>query len=49
MEYVLIWHSKYGKEEIDSFDTREEAEAMKIEYWLSFNEGYITIKTRRVA
>ena len=47
MEYVLIWHSKYGKEEIDSFDTREEAEAMKIEYWLAFNEGYISIKPRR--
>ena len=47
MEYALIWHSQYGTEEIDSFDTREEAEAMKIEYWLSFNEGYITIKPRR--
>ena len=47
MEFALIWHSKYGTEEIDSFDTREEAETMKIEYWLSFNEGYITIKPRR--
>ena len=47
MEYALIWHSQYGTEEIDSFDTREEAEAMKIEYWLSFNEGYITIQPRR--
>jgi len=47
MTFHLIWHSQYGVEEIDSFDTREEAEAMKIEYWLSFNEGYITIKPRR--
>ena len=46
MVYTLIWHSKYGVEEIDSFDNREEAEAMKVEYWLSFNEGYITIKPR---
>ena len=47
MQFALIWHSKYGTEEIDSFDTREEAEAMKVEYWLAFGEGYITIKTRR--
>ena len=47
MEYTLIWHSQYGSEEIDSFDTREEAEAMKVEYRLAFNEGYITIKARR--
>jgi len=47
MTYHLIWHSKYGVEEIDSFDTREEAEAMKIEYWLAFSEGYITIQPRR--
>ena len=46
MTYHLIWHSKYGVEEIDSFDTREEAEAMKIEYWLAFSEGYVTIKPR---
>ena len=46
MEYALIWHSQYGAEEIDSFTTLREAEEMKIEYWLAFSEGYITIKPR---
>ena len=48
MEYVLIWHSQYGVEEIDSFTTRKEAKAMKIEYSLAFQEGYIEIERRRV-
>ena len=44
MKYLLIWHSQYGKEEIDSFDTREEAEKMKAEYAMAYGEGYIEIK-----
>mgnify|MGYP001200098099 CR=1 FL=1 len=47
MEYTLIWHSKYGVEEIDSFDTREEAKKMKVEYQMAYGEGYIEIKRRR--
>jgi len=47
MTYRLIWHSQYGVEENDSFTTREEAEAMKVEYQLSFGEGHITIQARR--
>ena len=47
MEYVLIWHSRYGVEEIDAFDTRTEAEAMQAEYQLAFGEGYIEIERRR--
>ena len=26
-QWHLIWHSQYGTEEVDSFDTRTEAEA----------------------
>tara|TARA_A100001011_G_C14057905_1_gene734838 strand:- start:199 stop:345 length:147 start_codon:yes stop_codon:yes gene_type:complete len=47
MEYTLIWHSKYGVEEIDSFDTHEEAKFMSAEYTMSFGEGYIEIKKRK--
>ena len=47
MEYTLIWHSQYGKEEIDAFDTREEAKKMKVEYQMAYGEGYIEIKRRR--
>ena len=44
MKYLLIWHSQYGSEEVDSFDTREEAEGMKSEYAMAYGEGYIEIK-----
>lgn len=49
-EYALIWHSQYGKEEVDAFDTREEAEKMKVEYAMAFGgePGFIQIKRRRV-
>lgn len=47
MEYALIWHSQYGSEEVDSFDTRTEAKAMQAEYQMAFGEGYIEIKRRR--
>ena len=45
-EYALIWHSQYGSEEVDSFDTRTEAEAMQAEYAMAFGEGYIKIWSR---
>ena len=49
MEYALIWHSQYGKEEIDAFDTREEAEKKKVEYNTAFGgePRFIEIKRRR--
>jgi len=48
MDYTwhLIWHSQYGIEEVDSFDTRTEAEAMQVEYSMAFGEGYIEIERR---
>tara|TARA_B100000214_G_C23857984_1_gene576682 strand:- start:174 stop:332 length:159 start_codon:yes stop_codon:yes gene_type:complete len=51
MDYTwhLIWHSQYGKEEIDSFDTLEEAKKMQIEYTMAFGgePGFVEIKRRR--
>ena len=49
MDYTwhIIWHSRYGSEEVDSFDTRTEAEAMQVEYQMAFGEGYIEIERRR--
>jgi len=49
MDYIwhLIWHSQYGIEEVDSFDTRTEAEAMQVEYSMAYGEGYIEIIRRR--
>jgi len=46
-EYYLIWRSQYGNEEIDCFETREEAERMQEEYQISFREGDILIASRR--
>ena len=48
MEYALIWHSQYGKEEIDTFKTRAEAQRMRTEYQLAYGSGYIEVKRRRV-
>ena len=45
MKYLLIWHSQYGSEEVDSFDTREEAEGAQTEYMMAYREGYIEIKS----
>ena len=49
MEYALIWHSRYGKEEVDCFDTLEKAKKMKVEYMMAFGgeAGFIEIKRRR--
>lgn len=49
MEYALIWHSRYGKEEIDSFATLEEAKKMKAEYTMAFGgePGFVEIKRRK--
>ena len=45
--FALIWHSQYGKEEVDSFDTREEAIKMREEYRLAYGEGALIIKRVR--
>ena len=47
MRFALVWHSKYGVEEVDSFDTRAEAQRMRAEYRMAFGEGCITIKRVR--
>ena len=47
MRYALIWHSRYGVEEVDSFDTRAEAQRMRAEYKMAFGTGHITIKSVR--
>ena len=47
MRFALVWHSKYGVEEVDSFDSREEAIKMRAEYKMAFGEGCIIIKRVR--
>ena len=47
MKYALIWHSQYGVEEVDCFDTKEEAGKMAAEYRMAYGEGSIVIKRRR--
>ena len=46
-EYCLIWHSQYGIEEIDAFDTLAEATVMRSEYEMAYG-GRIVIKQMRV-
>jgi len=46
-QWHLIWHSQYGKEEVDSCDTLKEAKRLQKEYRMAFGEGYIEIKKRR--
>lgn len=48
-EYALIWHSQYGKEEVDCFHNESEAKRMQAEYRMAFGEGRIEIKKRRTA
>ena len=48
MRFALIWHSQYGKEEIDTFKTRTEAQRMRTEYQMAYGTGYIEVKRRRV-
>ena len=47
MRFALVWHSKYGVEEVDSFDTRAEAQRMRAEYKMAFGTGHITKKRVR--
>ena len=46
MKYALIWRSQYGVEEVDCFDTKEEARKMAVEYRMAYGEGSVVIKRR---
>tara|TARA_A100001011_G_scaffold291307_1_gene302888 strand:+ start:132 stop:284 length:153 start_codon:yes stop_codon:yes gene_type:complete len=48
MEYALIWHSQYGKEEVDTTTDKNEARRLKKEYQMAYGSGYIEVKRRRV-
>jgi hypothetical protein len=41
--YVLIWHSQYGKEEIDECDSLEEARTLQVEYQIAYG-GTVTVE-----
>jgi len=44
MSYKLVWTSKYGKETIEEeIEDRVEADRLRREYALAFNEGNIVI------
>jgi hypothetical protein len=44
--YIIIGHSKYGTEEIDTADTMRDARYLRAEYALAFGSGW-TITIRR--
>jgi hypothetical protein len=43
-QYKLIWLSQYGREEIDTAKTLQEAEYLRAEYQLAYQEGLVIIK-----
>ncbi len=45
-EYILVWYSDYGVEEIDSFESAEEASRMREEYEMAYG-GKVTVKQTR--
>ena len=42
--YVLVWHSQYGKEEIDECDTLKEARTLKAEYQMAYGGSVKIVK-----
>ena len=44
--YILVWHSQYGKEEIDECNTLKEAQFLKTEYEMAYS-GTVKIKKVR--
>ena len=42
--FVIVWTSQYGREEIDTADTRREAEFLRREYQTAFHEGAVSIR-----
>lgn len=49
-EWIIIYHGPSGAEEIDTFDTRAEAERMLLEYKLAFrnSDGSLSLRSRIV-
>lgn len=45
MRYMIIWHSQYGKEEVDECDTLEEANFLKSEYQMAYGGSISIIRT----
>lgn len=39
-EWIIVYHGPSGTEEIDTFDTLEEAERMLLEYKLALRNGF---------
>ena len=46
MKYAIIWHSQYGKEEVDECDTLKEANFLKSEYQMAYGGSISIIKKR---
>jgi hypothetical protein len=46
MKYAIIWHSQYGKEEVDECDTLKEAHFLKSEYQMAYG-GFLEIVKKR--
>lgn len=36
-----MWNSRYGKEEVDTAETKEEANYLVKEYQMAYNEGSV--------
>ncbi len=46
MKYAIIWHSQYGKEEVDECDTLKEAHFLKSEYQMAYGGSIEIVKKR---
>ena len=46
MKYAIIWHSQYGKEEVDECDTLKEAHLLKSEYQMAYGGSIEIVKKR---
>ena len=45
--FDIVYRSQWGKEVVDTADTRQEAEYLRGEYMLAFNSSNITITKGR--
>jgi len=46
MKYIIVWHSQYGKEEVDECGTLKEANFLKSEYQMAYGGSISIIKKR---
>lgn len=48
-EFAIVFNGSYGSEEVDSFDTMKEAQAMLGEYRLAYRNapGFLSIRKQR--